>query len=166
VTAVPAPEPAPQPARSLYRVRRAYFVRAAGRSAIAAALLMLVVSGGLALSAPGWLVALLVVVTTLALVLTAILAVSLLVPPTLLQLDEEGFRVARRFTSGPRQAGWGDVRNAASQEGPEGWVLVIQLHDGQHTAVPLALADAQPVMVERDVRSRLDAAHGYRPLEE
>jgi hypothetical protein len=159
------PERAAVPARSLYRVRRAYFARALGRSAIVAAALMLIVTGALALSAPAWLTALLVVLATVALVITAIVAVSLVMPPTLLQLDEQGYRVGKRYTSGPRQAGWIEVQNAASQEGPDGWVLVLQLHDGRHAAVPLALADARAVAMERDVRARLDAAHGYRPLD-
>jgi hypothetical protein len=154
----------PPPARSVYRVRRGYFARALGRAAVAAALSLLASTLCLAVSAPGWITTVLVVVTSVALVVTALTAVSTMLPPTLLQLDGDGFRAARRYSSGPRHASWGDVRGAASQQGPDGWVLVIQHEDGGHTAVPLSVADADPVRVEQDVRDRLNEAHGYRPL--
>jgi hypothetical protein len=158
------PDAAPPPTRSLYRVRRAYFARALGRSAVVAAVLVLLTTVCLAVSAPTAVTALLVVVTAVALVVVAVVAVSVMIPPTLLQLDGQGFRASKRFTAGPRQAGWLDVQSAASQEGPEGWVLIIAHHDGEHTAVPLRLADARPVTVEQDVRARLNEAHGYQGL--
>jgi hypothetical protein len=154
----------PPSARSVYRVRRGYFARALGRACVAAALTLLGATLCLALSAPGWLTTVLVVVTTIALVVTALAAVSMMLPPTLLQLDGLGFRAARRYSSGRRQASWDDVRGAASQQGPDGWVLIIQHGDGGHTAVPLSVADADPTRVEQDVRDRLNEAHGYRPL--
>jgi hypothetical protein len=154
----------PRPARSVYRVRRAYFARALGRIAVAAALLLLLTTLCLALSAPGALTSLLVVLTTVALVGVAISAVSVVLPPALLQLDQAGFRASRRHSSGRRQAAWHDVQGAASQEGPDGWVLLIQHRDGEHTAVPLSVVDASAVAVEEDVRDRLNEAHGYRPL--
>jgi hypothetical protein len=158
------PRSAPRPARSLYRVRRAYFARALGRSAIVAAVLVLVVTVCLEVSAPTAVTVLLVVLAAVALVAVGVIAVSLMIPPTLLNLDEHGFRASKRFTAGPRQAGWFEVRSAASQHGPEGWVLIIALVDGGHTAVPLGLAAADPVTVEQDVRSRLNEAHGYQGL--
>lgn len=160
-----AAEPPTRPVRSLYRVRRAYFVRAFGRIAIAAAVLLIVSVLSISLSLPGVITSLLVVATTIALVGAAVMSVSLMMPPTLLQLDREGFRASKRYSSGPRQGSWVDVRGVASQEGPDGWVLLIQHGDGQHTAVPLGVADASAVTVEQDVRDRLNDAHGYRPLQ-
>lgn len=151
-------------ARSVYRVRRAYFARALGRSAIVTAVLVLLVTVCLTLSAPGILTAVLMVLSAVGLVGVAVIAVSVMLPPTLLQLDREGFRAGKRYTSGRRRATWGEVQGAASQQGPDGWVLMIQHRDGEHTAVPLALADANAVTVEQDVRDRLDEAHGYRPM--
>lgn len=151
-------------ARSIYRVRRAYFVRALGRVAVAAAVLLLATTLSLTLPAPGILTTVLVVLTTVALVALAIIAVSVVMPPTLLQLDLNGFRASKRHSSGPRQGNWGDVQSVASQEGPNGWVLLIQHRNGAHTAVPLSVVDASPVAVEEDVRARLNEAHGYRPL--
>lgn len=156
--------PSKPPGRSVYRVRRAYFARALGRASVAAALGLLVSTASLALSAPGWVTSVLVVATTVALLVTALAAVSTMLPPALLQLDGHGFRAARRYSSGPRQAAWDDVQGAASQQGPDGWVLVIRHGDGAHTAVPLSVVDADPVHVEQDVRDRLNEAHGYRPL--
>ena len=60
--------------------------------------------------------------------------------------------------------GWFDVRSVASQESPDGWALIMQHEDGSHTAVPLAIAEADPVTIEKDVRDRLNQAHGYRSL--
>jgi hypothetical protein len=157
-------DPAPLPARSVYRVRRAYFARALGRGAIIAAVLVALTTLCLEVSAPTAVTVLLVVLTVVALVVVAVVAVSVMLPPTLLQLDERGFRASRRFTAGPRQGGWLDVHSAASQEGPEGWVLIIAHHGGEHTAVPLRLVDARPVTVEQDVRARLNEAHGYQGL--
>jgi hypothetical protein len=152
------------PARSVYRVRRGYFARALGRSSVVAAVALLLATVCLTLSVPGWLSTVLVVVTTGALLVVALTAVSTMLPPALLQLDRDGFRAARRYSSGRRQAPWDDVRGAASQQGPDGWVLVIQHGDGGHTAVPLSVADADPVRIEQDVRDRLNEAHGYHPL--
>lgn len=164
VTDAPSPRRRPRPARALYRVRRAYLARTLGRAAIVGAGLVLLVTLCLAVSAPAALTAVMVVLTAVTLVVLAVVAVSVLLPPTLLQLDAGGFRAGKRYTAGRRQGAWADVHGAASQQGPEGWVLIIQHHDGGHTAVPLELADADPVSIEEDVRERLDDAHGYRPL--
>ena len=162
--AVVSAESAPLPARSVYRVRRAYFARALGRACVAAAGTLLVATVCLTLSAPGWVTALSIVLTTVALVVVALAAVSVMLPPTLLQLDQDGFRAARRYSSGPRQGLWGGVQSAASQQGPDGRVLMIQHLDGGLTAVPLSVADATATRVEEDVRQRLNQAHGYRPM--
>lgn len=145
-------------------MRRAYFARSLGRVAILAAVLMVLATVCLAVSAPGVVTSTLVVLTTVALIITAVVTVSVMLPPTLIQLDRQGFRASKRYTSGRRNADWYDVQGAASHEGPNGWVLMLQLNDGGHTAVPLSLADANPVTVEQDVRARLDEGHGYRPL--
>jgi hypothetical protein len=158
--------PAQRPARSVYRVRRGYYVRAFGRVAVAGAVALLLTTLCLTLSAPGVLTSVLVVLTAVVLTVTAVMAVSVMLPPTLIQLDQAGFRVSKRYTSGRRQASWDDVQAAASQQGPEGWVLFIQHRDGGHTAVPLSLADASAVDVEQDVRARLNEAHGYRSMPE
>ena len=153
-----------EPARSVYRVRRAYFARALGRAAIVAAVLVLLVTVCLEVGAPGVVNTVLVVLSTVSLVTVAWIAISVMLPPTLLQLDLQGFRANKRYTSGPRTGGWFDVRNVASQQTPDGWTLIMQHEDSTHTAVPLSLADADPVTIEKDVRNRLNQAHGYRSL--
>jgi hypothetical protein len=159
--------PTDRPAgRSVYRVRRAYFARALGRTAVVASVLVLLVVLCLAVSAPGVLVGLFVVLAAIALTVVAVMSVSLMLPPTLLQLDDVGFRVSKRYSSGPRDGSWFAVTSAASQEGPDGWVLIVQHESGEHTAVPLSLVDVDAVAVEKDVRRRLDAAHGYRGIDE
>jgi len=150
--------------RSVYRVRRAYFARALGRSAIVTAVLVLLVTVGLEVGVPGVVNVLLVLVTTVGVFIVAWIAISVMLPPTLIQLDADGFRVAKRYSSGPRTGSWFDVRSVASQQTPDGYGLIMQHEDGQHTAVALSLADADPVTIEKDVRDRLDQAHGYRSL--
>lgn len=148
----------------MYQIRRGYFARALGRTAIVAAVGVVLTTLCVSLSAPGVLTTVLVVLTTIALVAVAITAVSVLLPPALLQLDDHGFRAAKRFSSGPRQGEWHAVSGVASQQGPDGWVLMIQHVDGGLTAVPLRPIHADAVRVEEDVRERLNDAHGYRPL--
>jgi hypothetical protein len=150
----------PAARRSVYRVRRAYFARALGRSAIVTAVLVLLVTVCLEVGAPGFLNAVLVVLTALGAVVVAWIAISVMLPPTLLQLDADGFRADKRYCSGPRTGSWFDVRNVASQQTPDGHGLVPQHEDGSYTAV----ADADPVTIEKDVRDRLNQAHGYRSL--
>jgi hypothetical protein len=154
----------PRTARSVYRIRRAYFVRALGRSAVVAAVLMLLSTVAFGVELPGFINSVLVVLTAVALVVVAVISVSVMLPPTLMQLDADGFRLSKRHTSGPHQAHWADVRAVASQQGPQGWVLLLQHESGEHTAVPLELADVDAVTIERDVRDRLNEAHGYRPM--
>lgn len=153
-----------RPRRSTYRVRRDYYARALGRSAIAAAVALVLATLCVTLGAPSVLTTVMVVLTTIALVVVGLVTVSLTLPPTMLQLDDEGFRASRRYSSGRRQAPWASVQGVASQQGPQGWVLMIQHTDGQHTAVPLSVVDASAISVEQDVRARLNDAHGYRPL--
>src|SRR5262249_46826731 len=135
----------PAPGRSVYRVKRAYYARALGRSAIVTAVLVLLATVCLQVGAPGFLNAGLVVLSTIGLVVVAWAAISVMLPPTLMQLDADGFRANKRYSSGPRTGSWFDVRNVASQESPDGWALIMQHEDGSHTAVPLAIADADPV---------------------
>jgi hypothetical protein len=148
----------------VYRIRRAYFLRALGRTAVVAAVLMMLASLSFLSEALGVVSSVLVILTAVALVAVAVVSVSVLLPPTLLQLDTLGFRASKRHTSGPRQGHWADIQAAASREGPQGWVLIVQHASGDHTAVPLGFADAPAETIERDVRDRLDESHGYRRL--
>jgi len=150
--------------RSVYRVRRAYFARALGRSSVVTAVLVLLVTVALEVRAPGVLNVVLVVATTVGVVVVAWIAISVMLPPTLIQLDADGFRVGKRYSSGPRTGSWFDVRNVASQHTPDGYGLIMQHEDGKYTAVALSLADTDPVTIEKDVRDRLNQAHGYRSL--
>lgn len=150
--------------RSVYRVRRAYFVRALGRSAIVTAVLILLLTVCLEVQAPAVFNILLTVLTAVGVVVVAWVTVSVMLPPALLQLDAEGFRANKRYSSGPRHGSWFEVRNVASQQTKDGWGLIMRHEDGNHTGVPLSLATVDPVTIEKDVRDRLNEAHGYRSL--
>lgn len=142
---------------------RAYFARALGR-------LLIVAAGTVLLTAvaqqflPGFFSAVGVIASAIAFTLAALAAISLWMPPALLQLDDEGFRALKRRTSGPRTGAWTAVTNAGTQDNENGLVLVITHADQSFTAVPLGLLDSPAAAVESDVRRRLDAAHGYKRL--
>jgi hypothetical protein len=144
-------------------MRRAYFARSLGRLLIISA----VVVGITALVQqflPPLATVIGVVASTTLLVLAALAAVSLMLPPTLLQLDDRGFRAMRRQTAGPPSATWDQVKRVGTQTVDEEPVLTVEHADGGITAVPLALLDEPHEHVEADVRRRLDKAHGYRRL--
>jgi hypothetical protein len=142
---------------------RAYFARALGRLLVVAAVAVVftVVAQQFL---PGIFSAVGVVASVIVFTLAALAAISLLMPPALLQLDDDGFRALKRRTTGPRTGRWTAVTNAGTQHNEHGPVLIITHSDQSFTAVPLNLLDSAPDAVEREVRARLDAAHGYRRL--
>jgi hypothetical protein len=142
---------------------RAYIARALGRLLVlaAGAVLLTVVAQQFL---PGVFSVVGVIASVVVLVFAALAAVSLLMPPALLQLDAQGFRALKRRTSGPRSGRWDEVANAGTQHNEHGPVLIITHTDQSFTAVPLDLLDSAPDVVEREVRQRLDAAHGYKRL--
>ncbi|MPZ96513.1 MAG: hypothetical protein GEU96_16765 [Propionibacteriales bacterium] len=144
-------------------MRRGHFARSLGRLSIAAAVIVVLTVLALEL-APGILSTIGVIVSTVLVVLMALAAVSLALPPALLQLDEHGFRAFKKQVAGPNRGEWAGITNVTSQHGEDGMVMFFQHANGRHTAVPLWMLDAAGDEVEAEVRRRLDAAHGYRRL--
>lgn len=142
---------------------RAYFARALGRLLVVggAAVLLTVVAQQFL---PGFFSVVGVIVSAIVLTLAALAAISLWMPPALLQVDDDGFRALKRRTSGPRSGVWTAVTNAGTQDNEHGPVLILTHTDQSFTAVPLGLLDHPADAVESDVRRRLDAAHGYKRL--
>jgi hypothetical protein len=144
-------------------MRRAYFARSLGRLLIISAVAVALTAFVQQFLSPVIMVISVVASTTL-LVLAALAAVSLMLPPTLLQLDDRGFRALRRQTAGPASAPWDRVKRVGTQTVDDEPVLTVEHADGGITAVPLALLDEPAEAVEADVQRRLDRAHGYRRL--
>jgi len=142
---------------------RAYFARALGRLLVGAAVAVLVTAAALRWL-PGVVSSIGVVVSAILLVLAALAAISLMMPPALLQLDERGFRALKKRVAGRPRGDWSEVTGVGTQQGDHGPTLMLTHSDGTHTAVPLGLLDAPTADIESDVQRHLDAAHGYKRL--
>ncbi|MBA2772835.1 MAG: hypothetical protein H0U36_02145 [Nocardioidaceae bacterium] len=107
-------------------------------------------------------------VPPLALVMTVVVlgAAAWLVsrPPMVLELSVGGYRLHHLRGGGVSSAGWRDVESAQTQDTADGPALVITLSDGRRSVVPRALLGGRAEEAAGEVRGRLDAAHGYRPL--
>lgn len=144
---------------------RAYFSRALGRLLITAAVVVVLTVAILQFeSLPGIFGVTGVVASAILLIFAALAAVSLMLPPALLQLDERGFRALKKRVAGPARGDWDGITLVGTQDGEHGPMLVITHLGGKNTAVPLELLDATTADIEADVRRRLDAAHGYKRL--
>ena len=119
---------------------------------------------GQALGTPAWLATILAVVAGLLAALSLLAAFMVLRPPTILQLDDEGFRV-RRLGGGTDAGSWRDVLDVAGEVRAGAQVAIIHRRDGQSTLLPLGVLDAPAQHVEADVHRRLNSAHGYRRLD-
>ncbi|TNC43167.1 hypothetical protein [Mumia zhuanghuii] len=102
-------------------------------------------------------------------VLVALLVVASLValrwPPRLITLTEVGYRVHRVRGAGVRAGAWAQVERVDDKPSPEGGTdLVIGLEHGRTTRLPMLLFGLRGLELQREIRERLNAAHGYRPL--
>ena len=149
---------------STYRLARPYTVRILGVAAVAAGSILLVAVAGRALHWPAPVAgALLVAAAVLGLVMV-LAALAVLRPPILLRMDAVGFSVRWPGGRGVLRADWEDVDDVTSER-PAGQPLALLRHrDGQSTSLLLGMLDAPARDVEGDLRGRLNAAYGYRPL--
>jgi hypothetical protein len=80
------------------------------------------------------------------------------------RLDEEGYRVRMIRGAGVRAARWKDVRDAATAT-PRGLpCVVLHLHDGRTTTIPVAALAGDREAFVRDLRAHLQRGQGLRPL--
>lgn len=147
---------------SAYRLARAYAVRPLGLAVCATGVAVIALAVARASDGPGWLQTVLLVVAALLALLGLLAAVVVLRPPTIVRLDEQGFWVRRL---GDAEVGsWRDVEDVAGEVRAGQRVAYIRRRDGDATLLPLALLEAPAEDVEREVRRRLDSAHGYRRI--
>jgi hypothetical protein len=149
---------------SAYRLARRYAVRLLGVTACAtgAALLLTVLARALDWAA---------VVGGLLTVLTAVLglatlcaALAVLRSPTLLRLDAAGFAVRWPGGRGVLRGSWEHVDDVSSDRQAGQPLALLRHRDGTTTSLLLGLLESPARDVEDDVRRRLNAAYGYRPL--
>ncbi|MGH1564516.1 hypothetical protein [Mumia sp. DW29H23] len=106
-----------------------------------------------------------VVVAVLVALLVIVSAIALRWPPRLISLTTTGYQVHRVRGAGVRHAVWGQVERVDDKPSLDGGaVLVIGLEEGRTTELPMALFGPDGLKLQRDIRGRLDASHGYRPL--
>ena len=103
-----------------------------------------------------------VVVLVVAAVVLAGLVLSRLAP--LVRLDDSGYRVRLLRGAGVRAARWRDVEDVVTATVHGHDCVVLRLRDGRTTTVPVAVLDAPRQEFVQDLRSHLDAGHGYRRI--
>lgn len=141
-----------------FRWSRAHGLRLIGVAFVLLALAWLVAAlSGFA----GWA---LVVLVLLALAVLGGLVRFVLVPPLLLEVTNEGYRLHHIRGGGAERASWSEVAAVEGGIGSTGAVMSITLTSGLVTVVPLAILGADGIAAEREVHDRLNAAFGYRRL--
>ncbi len=93
-------------------------------------------------------------------------AVMILDPRPGLRLDANGFSNRTNFfrRNHARQGGWKEVADVVRTDGAGGPTLMIQLNDGRRSPVYANLLSARLGDIEQEIRTHLNDAHGYRPL--
>ena len=151
-----------------YRLTRAHGVAVLGRLAVVSGLLVvLVVVLAALVDLPPVVWVPLALLLAAAGLLTAAAAVRVVRPPVLLHLDDDGFRLRVLRGAGPTSVPWAEVEGVRHERLSPGACLVFALARSRRTVVPLHLLDGGTAAVDRldaDLRSRLDRAHGQRPL--
>ena len=145
-----------------YRFAPALVARFLGLVLVALGLLTVAaVLLGALLDLPAVAVAVVVVVVV---VLGAAAAFVLTRRTPLVRLDEAGYRVRLLRGPGVRAARWRDVEDVvtASVHGHD--CVVLRLRDGRTTTIPVAVLDARREDFVQDLRTHLDAGHGYRRI--
>ncbi len=141
-----------------YRWSRASGLRIVGAVVVGLAVVWVVAAmSGFA----GWSLVLL----TLAAAITVGCVVRLIVvPPLLLEVSSDGYRLHHIRGGGVHEARWSEVESVEGGGGVRGAVMSVTLTSGQVTLVPISLLGDQGASAEREVHDRLNAAFGYRRL--
>ena len=110
---------------------------------------------------PAVVVTVVVVVVVAAVVVTG-LVLTRLTP--LVHLDEAGYRVRLLRGAGVKAARWRDVEDVVTATVHGHDCVVLRLRDGRTTTVPVAVLDSPRQVFVQDLRTHLDAGHGYRRI--
>ncbi|MBC7597092.1 MAG: hypothetical protein H7288_24770 [Kineosporiaceae bacterium] len=102
------------------------------------------------------------------LALTVVLVVAAIwtmaVPPLVVVLTSQGFRLGRPASGEVKRAHWTTVQTVDTDQGPAGTRLVITLESGKIGDIPLTLLPRRAGELQLEVHRRLNTAHGYRRL--
>ena len=104
------------------------------------------------------------VLVVLSLVVLAVAGYLVAVPPAVLELSDQGYRIRNLRGGGTRAAAWKDVSSVTTGESVAGPVLVLEGNGRAPSVVPLELLGRRAAEAQDRVRELLDAAHGRRPL--
>src|SRR5699024_9972481 len=80
------------------------------------------------------------------------------------RLDRVGYRVRFVRGAGTKAARWTDVQDAATAEVAGSRCLVLRLHDGGSTTIPVDLVEGDSEEFVRIMQRRLTEGHGYRRI--
>ena len=103
-----------------------------------------------------------VVVAVVLAVVTTGFVLTRLTP--LVHLDDAGYRVRLLRGAGVRAARWRDVEDVVTATVQGHDCVVLRLRDGRTTTIPVAVLDARREVFVQDLRTHLDAGHGYRRI--
>jgi hypothetical protein len=144
-----------------YRLAPAFGARLVGLLVVAAAILMFLATGVVAVLD----LHTLVLVPLVLLLLAGIFAVGAVVRgSTVVHLDDVGYRVRMIRGAGVRQAGWADVVEVSTSQPRGVRCLILRLRDGGTTTIPVDAVAADREAFVRDVRDHLKRGKGQRPL--
>jgi hypothetical protein len=145
-----------------YRFAQPLVVRFLGLVLVSLGLLTVVlVSLAALLGLPAGVVTGVLVVVVVAVVASGYLLTRL---RPLVHLDDAGYRVQLLRGAGVTAARWRDVEDVVTATVRGHDCVVLRLRDGRTTTVPVAVLDAPRQDFVQDLRSHLDAGHGYRRI--
>ncbi|CAA9331287.1 MAG: hypothetical protein AVDCRST_MAG24-821 [uncultured Nocardioidaceae bacterium] len=145
-----------------YRFAPPLVVRFLGLVLVGLGLLTVLAVGVVALlDLPAVVVTVVVVLVVVAVVATGFVLTRL---TPLVHLDDAGYRVRLLRGAGVRAARWRDVEDVVTATVQGHHCVVLRLRDGRTTTIPVAVLDARREDFVQDLRTRLDAGHGYRRI--
>ena len=100
----------------------------------------------------------------LAVILVVSALLTMAVPPLVVSLTSQGFRLGRPASGEVKRGNWMTVEKVDTDQGPAGNRLVITLESGKSGDIALMLVAGRADELQRDVHQRLNTAHGYRRL--
>jgi hypothetical protein len=84
--------------------------------------------------------------------------------PSVVRLDDTGYRVRLVRGAGVKQARWLDVEDVVATTVGGERCVVLRLRDGRTTTVPVRMLAGRPEVFVKDLQGYLDRGHGYRRI--
>ena len=146
---------------SRYRFARPLVARMSGAVMAALGVLVLVIALLVALvSLPAVVLSVIVVVA----VVGSVGAMLLFARGAVVVLSDAGYRVRFVRGAGVLQAGWKEVESVSAATMAGERYVVLKLHDGRTTMVPVRVLEGSPDDFVRDLQAHLNRGYGYRRI--